>query len=211
MDKSEPNWLTTVGDAEVTITGGTFDSVAAGYLLIAITGKVTYRISGCEISNCIDGGNLARGNEGTFDYINQTLDTAAVVNHAVMNIIGCKIGTVVGGGEGSTRVKNSAITVEDSTISESLFIRSVNSYTDWSTLTVKGNTTIGQLYATNRGYLGTGVANIESGTEYAENFPGRKTGVLYFTRREAVQPAKLYEPGQRRTLGVDSSSSANAA
>lgn len=89
--------------------------------------------------------------------------TQAVVNRVEIVVTNSKNIPLLGvGGGGSTKVKSGSLTVTDSTV-KSLYLGGINGETGSCEVTMS-NSTITNLAATNRGFVGTAVVNVNGGS-----------------------------------------------
>jgi hypothetical protein len=149
------------GDAKVSnyIAGG-------GYNNACVNGTVSITLDGVDFAGLdpyVNGGVWGHGNEGTRNIADGTMTTQAVVNRVEIVVTNSKNIPLLGvGGGGSTKVKSGSLTVTDSTV-KSLYLGGINGETGSCEVTMS-NSTITNLAATNRGFVGTAVVNVNGGS-----------------------------------------------
>lgn len=149
------------GDAKVSnyIAGG-------GYNNACVNGTVSITLDGVDFAGLdpyVNGGVWGHGNEGTRNIADGTMTTQAVVNRVEIVVTNSKNIPLLGvGGGGSTKVNSGSLTVTDSTV-KSLYLGGINGETGSCEVTLN-NSTVTDLAATNRGFVGTAVVNVNGGS-----------------------------------------------
>lgn len=104
------------------------------------------------------------------------MTTQAVVNRVEIVVTNSKNIPLLGvGGGGSTKVNSGSLTVTDSTV-KSLHLGGINGETGSCEVTLN-NSTVTDLAATNRGFVGTAVVNVNGGS-VANFYTGAAPGAL---------------------------------
>lgn len=149
------------GDAKVRnyIAGGGYDNAC-------VNGTVSLTLDGVNFAGLdpyVNGGVWGHGNEGTRNIENGTMNTQAVANRVEIVVTGSQNIPLLGvGGGGSTKVNSGSLTVTDSTV-KSLYLGGINGETGSCEVTLN-NSTVTDLAATNRGFVGTAVVNVNGGS-----------------------------------------------
>lgn len=149
------------GDAKVRnyIAGGGYDNAC-------VNGTVSLTLDGVNFAGLdpyVNGGVWGHGSEGTRNIENGTMDTQAVANRVEIKVTGSQNIPLLGvGGGGSTKVNSGSLTVTDSTV-KSLYLGGINGETGSCEVTLN-NSTVTDLAATNRGFVGTAVVNVNGGS-----------------------------------------------
>ena len=149
------------GDAKVSnyIAGGGYDNAC-------VNGTVSLTLDGVNFAGhdpYVNGGVWGHGSEGTRNIENGTMDTQAVANRVVIEVTDSQNIPLLGvGGGGSTKVNSGSLTVTDSTV-KSLYLGGINGETGSCEVTLN-NSTVTDLAATNRGFVGTAVVNVNGGS-----------------------------------------------
>ena len=131
----------------------------AGARNTCVNGTITMTFNGVDLSDetsmlYVNGGSWGNGNEGTRDVENGAMNTNAVANQVVINAVNSKFYLLGGGGSGSTKVKDSDITLTGCEV-DFLYLSGINGEVVESSISAT-NCTIGSFSATNRGFVGTG-------------------------------------------------------
>ena len=148
------------GDAKVSnyIAGG-------GYNNACVNGTVSITLDGVDFAGLdpyVNGGVWGHGNEGTRNIADGTMTTQAVVNRVEIVVTNSKNIPLLGvGGGGSTKVNSGSLTVTDSTV-KSLYLGGINGETGSCEVTLT-NANITNMAATNRGFVGSAVVNVNGG------------------------------------------------
>lgn len=148
------------GDAKVVnyIAGGGYDNAC-------VNGTVSLTLDGVNFAGLdpyVNGGVWGHGSEGTRDIENGTMVTKAVANRVEIVVTGSQNIPLLGvGGGGSTKVNSGSLTVTDSTV-KSLYLGGINGETGSCEVTLT-NANITNMAATNRGFVGTAVVNVNGG------------------------------------------------
>ena len=149
------------GDAKVDnyLAGG-------GQYNACVKGTVYITLDGVDFANLntpyVHGGVWGHGPEGTRDIASGSMQTDAVVNRVEITVTNSQNIPLLGvGGAGSTRVNNGSLTVTNSTV-EALYLGGINGETVNCTVQLN-NSTVDQIAATNRGFVGTAVVNVNGG------------------------------------------------
>lgn len=151
------------GDAKVStyIAGGGRDNACVNGTVSLTLDKVD--LGGFDPLPYVHGGVWGHGNEGTRNIENGTMDTQAVANRVEIEVTGSRNIPLLGvGGGGSTKVNSGSLTVTDSTV-KSLYLGGINGETGSCEVTLN-NSTVTDLAATNRGFVGTAVVNVNGGS-----------------------------------------------
>lgn len=151
------------GDAKVStyIAGGGRDNAC-------VNGTVSLTLDGVNLDGFdplpyVHGGVWGHGNEGTRNIGNGTMNTQAVANRVEIVVTGSQNIPLLGvGGGGSTKVNSGSLTVTDSTV-KSLYLGGINGETGSCEVTLT-NANITNMAATNRGFVGTAVVNVNGGS-----------------------------------------------
>lgn len=148
------------GDAKVStyIAGGGRDNAC-------VNGTVSLTLDGVNFAGLapyVNGGVWGHGSEGTRDIENGTMNTQAVANRVEIVVTGSQNIPLLGvGGGGSTKVNSGSLTVTDSTV-KSLYLGGINGETGSCEVTLT-NANITDMAATNRGFVGSAVVNVNGG------------------------------------------------
>lgn len=111
----------------------------------------------------VHGGVWGHGNEGTRNIENGTMNTQAVANRVEIVVTGSRNIPLLGvGGGGSTKVNSGSLTVTDSTV-KSLYLGGINGETGSCEVTLT-DANITNMAATNRGFVGSAVVNVNGGS-----------------------------------------------
>lgn len=151
------------GDAKVStyIAGGGRDNACVNGTVSLTLDKVD--LGGSGSLPYVHGGVWGHGNEGTRIIENGTMDTQAVANRVEIVVTGSRNIPLLGvGGGGSTKVNSGSLTVTDSTV-KSLYLGGINGETGSCEVTLT-NANITNMAATNRGFVGTAVVNVNGGS-----------------------------------------------
>lgn len=149
------------GDAKVSnyIAGGGYDNAC-------VNGTVFLTLDGVNFAGhdpYVNGGVWGHGSEGTRNIENGTMDTQAVANRVVIEVTDSQNIPLLGvGGGGSTKVNSGSLTVTDSTV-KSLYLGGINGETGSCEVTLT-NANITDMAATNRGFVGSAVVNVNGGS-----------------------------------------------
>lgn len=149
------------GDAKVSnyIAGGGYDNAC-------VNGTVSLTLDGVNFAGLdpyVNGGVWGHGKEGTRNIENGTMDTQAVANRVEIKVTGSRNIPLLGvGGGGSTKVNSGSLTVTDSTV-KSLYLGGINGETGSCEVTLT-NANITNMAATNRGFVGSAVVNVNGGS-----------------------------------------------
>lgn len=150
------------GDAKVStyIAGGGRDNACVnGTVSLTLNGVA---LGGSDSLPYVHGGVWGHGSEGTRDIENGTMVTKAVANRVEIVVTGSQNIPLLGvGGGGSTKVNSGSLTVTDSTV-KSLYLGGINGETGSCEVTLT-NANITNMAATNRGFVGTAVVNVNGG------------------------------------------------
>lgn len=151
------------GDAKVStyIAGGGRDNACVNGTVSLTLDRVD--LGGYDPLPYVHGGVWGHGNEGTRNIENGTMNTQAVANRVEIKVTGSQNIPLLGvGGGGSTKVNSGSLTVTDSTV-KSLYLGGINGETGSCEVTLN-NSTVTDLAATNRGFVGTAVVNVNGGS-----------------------------------------------
>ena len=151
------------GGAKVStyIAGGGRDNACVNGTVSLTLDKVD--LGGFDPLPYVHGGVWGHGNEGTRKIENGTMDTQAVANRVEIVVTGSRNIPLLGvGGGGSTKVNSGSLTVTDSTV-KSLYLGGINGETGSCEVTLT-NANITNMAATNRGFVGTAVVNVNGGS-----------------------------------------------
>lgn len=149
------------GDAKVRnyIAGGGYDNAC-------VNGTVSLTLDGVNFAGLdpyVNGGVWGHGSEGTRDIEKGTMDTQAVANRVEIKVTGSQNIPLLGvGGGGSTKVNSGSLTVTNSSVN-ALYLGGINGETVNCTVQLN-NSTVDQIAATNRGYVGTASVDINGGS-----------------------------------------------
>lgn len=149
------------GDAKVStyIAGGGRDNAC-------VNGTVSLTLDGvnfAELDPYVNGGVWGHGSEGTRDIENGTMDTQAVANRVEIKVTGSQNIPLLGvGGGGSTKVNRGSLTVTNSSVN-ALYLGGINGETGSCEVTLN-NANITDMAATNRGFVGSAVVNVNGGS-----------------------------------------------
>ena len=151
------------GDAKVStyIAGGGRDNAC-------VNGTVSLTLDGVDLGGhdplpYVHGGVWGHGKEGTRNIESGTMDTQAVANRVEIVVTGSRNIPLLGvGGGGSTKVNSGSLTVTDSTV-KSLYLGGINGETGSCEVTLT-NANITNMAATNRGFVGSAVVNVNGGS-----------------------------------------------
>lgn len=150
------------GDAKVStyIAGGGRDNACVnGTVSLTLNGVA---LGGSDSLPYVHGGVWGHGSEGTRDIEKGTMNTKAVANRVEIVVTGSQNIPLLGvGGGGSTKVNSGSLTVTDSTV-KSLYLGGINGETGSCEVTLT-NANITNMAATNRGFVGTAVVNVNGG------------------------------------------------
>lgn len=150
------------GDAKVStyIAGGGRDNACVnGTVSLTLNGVA---LGGSDSLPYVHGGVWGHGSEGTRDIESGTMNTKAVANRVEIVVTGSQNIPLLGvGGGGSTKVNSGSLTVTDSTV-KSLYLGGINGETGSCEVTLT-NANITNMAATNRGFVGTAVVNVNGG------------------------------------------------
>lgn len=151
------------GDAKVStyIAGGGRDNACVNGTVFLTLDRVN--LGGFGHLPYVHGGVWGHGNEGTRKIENGTMDTQAVANRVEIVVTGSQNIPLLGvGGGGSTKVDSGSLTVTDSTV-KSLYLGGINGETGSCEVTLT-NANITNMAATNRGFVGSAVVNVNGGS-----------------------------------------------
>lgn len=151
------------GDAKVStyIAGGGYDNAC-------VNGTVSLTLDRVDLGSSgslpyVHGGVWGHGSEGTRNIANGTMGTQAVANRVEIVVTGSQNIPLLGvGGGGSTKVNSGSLTVTDSTV-KSLYLGGINGETGSCEVTLT-NANIINMAATNRGFVGSAVVNVNGGS-----------------------------------------------
>lgn len=151
------------GDAKVStyIAGGGRDNACVNGTVSLTLDRVD--LGGYDPLPYVHGGVWGHGNEGTRNIGNGTMNTQAVANRVEIVVTGSENIPLLGvGGGGSTKVNSGSLTVTDSTV-KSLYLGGINGETGSCEVTLN-NANITDMAATNRGFVGSAVVNVNGGS-----------------------------------------------
>lgn len=151
------------GDAKVStyIAGGGRDNACVNGTVSLTLDRVD--LGGYDPLPYVHGGVWGHGNEGTRNIANGTMNTQAVANRVEIVVTGSRNIPLLGvGGGGSTKVNSGSLTVTDSTV-KSLYLGGINGETGSCEVTLT-NANITNMAATNRGFVGSAVVNVNGGS-----------------------------------------------
>lgn len=149
------------GDAKVSnyIAGGGRDNAC-------VNGTVSLTLDGVNFAGLdpyVNGGVWGHGKEGTRNIENGTMDTQAVAHRVEIEVTNSQNIPLLGvGGGGSTKVNSGSLTVTGSTV-KSLYLGGINGETGICEVTLS-NANITNMAATNRGFVGSAVVNVNGGS-----------------------------------------------
>lgn len=149
------------GDAKVRnyIAGGGYDNAC-------VNGTVSLTLDGVNFAGLdpyVNGGVWGHGSEGTRNIENGTMDTQAVANRVEIEVTGSQNIPLLGvGGGGSTKVNSGSLTVTNSSVN-ALYLGGINGETGSCEVTLN-NANITDMAATNRGFVGSAVVNVNGGS-----------------------------------------------
>lgn len=148
------------GDAKVVnyIAGGGYDNAC-------VNGTVSLTLDGVNFDGLdpyVNGGVWGHGSEGTRNIEKGTMDTQAVANRVEIVVTGSQNIPLLGvGGGGSTKVNSGSLTVTNSSVN-ALYLGGINGETGSCEVTLN-NANITDMAATNRGFVGSAVVNVNGG------------------------------------------------
>lgn len=151
------------GDAKVStyIAGGGYDNACVNGTVSLTLDRVD--LGGSGSLPYVHGGVWGHGSEGTRNIANGTMDTQAVANRVEIKVTDSQNIPLLGvGGGGSTKVNSGSLTVTDSTV-KSLYLGGINGETGSCEVTLT-NANITNMAATNRGFVGSAVVNVNGGS-----------------------------------------------
>lgn len=151
------------GDAKVStyIAGGGYDNACVNGTVSLTLDRVD--LGGSGSLPYVHGGVWGHGSEGTRNIENGTMNTQAVANRVEIVVTGSRNIPLLGvGGGGSTKVNSGSLTVTDSTV-KSLYLGGINGETGSCEVTLT-NANITNMAATNRGFVGSAVVNVNGGS-----------------------------------------------
>ena len=149
------------GDAKVSnyIAGGGRDNAC-------VNGTVSLTLDGvnfAELDPYVNGGVWGHGNEGTRNIEKGTMDTQAVAHRVEIKVTNSQNIPLLGvGGGGSTKVNSGSLTVTNSSVN-ALYLGGINGETGSCEVTLN-NANITDMAATNRGFVGSAVVNVNGGS-----------------------------------------------
>lgn len=149
------------GDAKVRnyIAGGGYDNAC-------VNGTVSLTLDGVNFAGLdpyVNGGVWGHGSEGTRNIENGTMDTQAVAKRVEIKVTGSQNIPLLGvGGGGSTKVNSGSLTVTNSSVN-ALYLGGINGETGSCEVTLN-NANITDMAATNRGFVGSAVVNVNGGS-----------------------------------------------
>ena len=149
------------GDAKVSnyIAGGGRDNACVNDTVSLTLDGVNF----AELDPYVNGGVWGHGKEGTRNIENGTMDTQAVANRVEIKVTGSQNIPLLGvGGGGSTKVNRGSLTVTNSSVN-ALYLGGINGETVNCTVQLNSST-VDQIAATNRGYVGTASVDINGGS-----------------------------------------------
>ncbi|MFQ7159095.1 MAG: hypothetical protein ACLRPX_05525 [Ruthenibacterium sp.] len=148
------------GDAKVVnyIAGGGYDNAC-------VNGTVSLTLDGVNFDGLdpyVNGGVWGHGSEGTRDIEKGTMDTQAVAHRVEIKVTNSQNIPLLGvGGGGSTKVNSGSLTVTNSSVN-ALYLGGINGETGSCEVTLN-NANITDMAATNRGFVGSAVVNVNGG------------------------------------------------
>lgn len=149
------------GDAKVStyIAGGGRDNAC-------VNGTVSLTLDGVNFAGLapyVNGGVWGHGSEGTRDIENGTMNTQAVAHRVEIKVTNSQNIPLLGvGGGGSTKVNSGSLTVTNSSVN-ALYLGGINGETGSCEVTLN-NANITDMAATNRGFVGSAVVNVNGGS-----------------------------------------------
>lgn len=149
------------GDAKVVnyIAGGGYDNAC-------VNGTVSLTLDGVNFDGLdpyVNGGVWGHGSEGTRDIEKGTMDTQAVAHRVEIKVTNSQNIPLLGvGGGGSTKVNSGSLTVTNSSVN-ALYLGGINGETGSCEVTLN-NANITDMAATNRGFVGSAVVNVNGGS-----------------------------------------------
>lgn len=150
------------GDAKVSnyIAGGGRDNAC-------VNGTVSLTLDGVNFAELddpyVNGGVWGHGNEGTRNIEKGTMDTQAVAHRVEIKVTNSQNIPLLGvGGGGSTKVNSGSLTVTNSSVN-ALYLGGINGETGSCEVTLN-NANITDMAATNRGFVGSAVVNVNGGS-----------------------------------------------
>ena len=149
------------GDAKVStyIAGGGRDNAR-------VNGTVSLTLDGVNFAGLdpyVNGGVWGHGSEGTRDIEKGTMDTQAVAHRVEIKVTNSQNIPLLGvGGGGSTKVNSGSLTVTNSSVN-ALYLGGINGETGSCEVTLN-NANITDMAATNRGFVGSAVVNVNGGS-----------------------------------------------
>lgn len=149
------------GDAKVSnyIAGGGYDNAC-------VNGTVSLTLDGVNFAGhdpYVNGGVWGHGSEGTRNIENGTMDTQAVANRVEIKVTDSQNIPLLGvGGGGSTKVNSGSLMVTSSSVN-ALYLGGINGETGSCEVTLN-NANITDMAATNRGFVGSAVVNVNGGS-----------------------------------------------
>lgn len=150
------------GDAKVDnyLAGG-------GQYNACVKGTVYITLDGVDFANLntpyVHGGVWGHGPEGTRDIASGSMQTDAVVNRVEITVTNSQNIPLLGvGGGGSTKVNSGSLTVTSSSVN-ALYLGGINGETGSCEVTLN-NANITDMAATNRGFVGSAVVNVNGGS-----------------------------------------------
>lgn len=149
------------GDAKVRnyIAGGGYDNAC-------VNGTVSLTLDGVNFDGLdpyVNGGVWGHGSEGTRDIEKGTMDTQAVAKRVEIVVTNSQNIPLLGvGGGGSTKVNSGSLTVTNSSVN-ALYLGGINGETGSCEVTLN-NANITDMAATNRGFVGSAVVNVNGGS-----------------------------------------------
>lgn len=160
---------TVTGDVVMHVSGGAKVSnyiAGGGYNNACVNGTVSITLDGVDFDGLdpyVNGGVWGHGKEGTRNIEAGTMETQAVANRVEIVVTNSQNIPLLGvGGGGSTKVNSGSLTVTGSTV-KSLYLGGINGETGSCEVTLN-DSTITNLAATNRGFVGTAVVNVNGGS-----------------------------------------------
>ena len=151
------------GDAKVStyIAGGGRDNACVNGTVSLTLDRVD--LGGSGSLPYVHGGVWGHGSEGTRNIENGTMDTQAVANRVEIEVTDSQNIPLLGvGGGGSTKVNSGSLTVTSSSVN-ALYLGGINGETGSCEVTLN-NANITDMAATNRGFVGSAVVNVNGGS-----------------------------------------------
>ena len=149
------------GDAKVrnyTAGGGRDNACVNGTVSLTLDG-----VNFAGLDPYVNGGVWGHGSEGTRNIENGTMDTQAVANRVEIEVTDSQNIPLLGvGGGGSTKVNSGSLTVTSSSVN-GLYLGGINGETGSCEVTLN-NANITDMAATNRGFVGSAVVNVNGGS-----------------------------------------------